>query len=144
MASNVWIRTLSGSLLRADQVTGVHVILVPEWGKGWLVMASTVQYGDIPLARFGRGGRARTGAQHLRSRLPGVIAAAAQAPASAATVTFTRGRRKGLGEWSVTYESGPADSGPVVDPRRSHVGLHQVPAPAEQQQRGRRRDAGTG
>jgi hypothetical protein len=144
MAANVWIRTRSGSLLRADQITGVHLIQIPEWGKGWLVVASTVPYGDVELARLGRGGRARTGAQHLRSRLPGTIAAAAQAPASAATVTFTRGRRKGMGDWSVTYESGPADSGPVVDPRRSHVGLHQVPAPAEDpaaQRRGRRRGA---
>jgi hypothetical protein len=143
MAANVWIRTLySSDLLRADQITGVHVRLVPGRGLGWTVKVSTLHGAVVDLARLGRGGRARTGAEHLRSHLPGVIAAAAQAPASGATVTFTRGRRKGLGEWSVTYESGPADSGPVVDPRRTHVGLHQVPPATEERQRGRRRDTG--
>lgn len=72
--SNVWLRDLSDRLICADQVIGMYVDRVP--GLGWTVIGSTRQYGDAALADFGRGGRARTGAEHLLARLPGVIAAA--------------------------------------------------------------------
>lgn len=115
--ANVWLRDLTDRLVCADQVTGMYVDRIP--GLGWTVIASTRQYGDVQLADFGRGGRARTGADHLCSRLPAAIAAAAQEAAPAAyVITYVPGTAKGAGEWATTRESGPADAAPIVNATR--------------------------
>lgn len=118
--SNVWLRDLTDRLVCADQVTGMYVDRVP--GLGWTVIASTRQYGDVELADFGRGGKARTGADHLCSRLPAAIAAAAQEAAPTAyVITYVPGPTKGAGEWATTRESGPADAAPIVNASRGPV-----------------------
>jgi hypothetical protein len=127
--SNVWLRDLNDRLVCADQVTGMYVDRVP--GLGWTVIVSTRQYGDVALADFGRGGRARTGADHLLTRLPGVIAAASQDPAPAGyQITYTPGLMKGAGDWSTTRETDQADATPLVNRTRGPSPAAQRPRPA--------------
>ncbi|WP_157255030.1 hypothetical protein [Nonomuraea typhae] len=134
--ATVWLRDLDDRLVAADLVTGMFVDRVP--GLGWTVMVE-VRNASKPvlLADFGRGGKARTGADHLLARLPSAIAAAAALPGSGCVVTYTPGERKGLGDWSTTTGSGPVDAAAAVAATRGPMPSPEpptapppVPAPA--------------
>lgn len=125
---NVWVQADTGESFRADLINSLAAMKVDR--KGWCAVWRRPRAGNVVLAKLGRGGRARDGAERACYELPLAIAAGKK-QREGCTITFVKaGYPKGGGKWS-TLAAPPADVRPIP-----------VVPPGETRQQQRRPGAG--
>ena len=115
---SVWVKTLAGHIVRSDRISTVVVERLPR--KGWAVIGVMGRGEHAGLAAFGRGAKAKDGAQRLCNEWPQAVAAARK-DAEGRAITFVKnGYPKGEGQWSsLAAAVAPVQKIPAVQPDES-------------------------
>ena len=104
--ANVWVKAMSGQMLRHDRISELTVENVK--GRGWVVLGHPGRGDPVLLASLGRGERARQGAHRLCVEFPQAIEAAKGTPG--VTIRYIAdGYPKGGGRWSNLVAPGERD-----------------------------------